>query len=151
MYKLVVVHKGRIQKNIPLRHSHMIIGRKSESDIQLEEKLVSGKHAEISIKNQHVYLKDLGSTNGTSVNGNPVEEIELQTGDQISIGNYKLIFVTEHGDNDDPDATVIVGQKKPPDHADSDRSQAGSGGKLTWTLLLIIAIVVLLGIAMMAL
>ncbi len=108
MFKLVIVHKGKIQKNIPLRHEAMIIGRKAESDIRLEEQQVSGRHAELLVKNSGVILRDLGSTNGTTINGSPVTEQKLQTGDQISIGTFKLIFVTEHGDSDDPDATVML-------------------------------------------
>ena len=108
MYKLVLVHKGKIQKNFPLRHESIIIGRKAESDIHLEENQVSGRHAELIVKSSGVTLRDLESTNGTSVNGKPISETKLQTGDQITIGDYKLIFVTEHGDSDDPDATVMV-------------------------------------------
>ena len=108
MYKLVLVHKGKIQKNIPLRQGSIIIGRKADSDIQLEEKLVSGRHAELIVKNSGVTLKDLDSTNGTQVNGEAVTETKLQTGDQITIAGYKLVFITEHGDSEDPDATVMV-------------------------------------------
>ncbi|MGD2117429.1 MAG: FHA domain-containing protein [Chromatiales bacterium] len=116
MYKLVIVHRGRIEKNIPLRHDSMIIGRKSESDIRLDENLVSARHARIFQKNGRVYIDDMSSTNGTRVNGERINEARLQTGDQISIGNYKLVFVTEHGDTNDPDATVIVSsQRRGPD------------------------------------
>ena len=108
MYKLVLVHKGKIQKNIPLRPGSIIIGRKADSDIHLAEKLVSGHHAELIVKNSGVTLKDLGSTNGTRVNGEDITETKLQTGDQVSIGDYKLVFITEHGDSEDPDATVMV-------------------------------------------
>ena len=112
MYKLVVVHKGKIQRNVPLRHESIIIGRKEESDIHLEQKQVSGRHAEVLLKNNNVIIRDLGSTNGTAVNGEPVSEKKLLTGDQITIGDYKLIFVTEHGDEEDPDATVMVSSNR---------------------------------------
>lgn len=142
MFKLVIVHKGKIQKNIPLRHESMIIGRKEESDIHLEEKQVSSNHAELITKNNEVIIKDLGSTNGTSVNGTVITEKKLQTGDQITIGSYKLIFVTEHGDSDDPDATVIVSSNTA--HPAAASTSSGSVGK---TIMIVIALLLIAGAA----
>lgn len=151
MYKLVVVQNGRIQKNIPLRHSHALIGRKPDSDIRLEEKQVSGHHAKLTINNNEVFIEDLDSTNGTSVNGQPLEKsLLLQTGDQISIGNYKLIFVTEHGDSEDPDATVMVSSKSRPRPASTDFTGETNSG-FTRYLIWILIISLLAGLAIMLL
>jgi len=111
MYKLAIVHKGKVEKNIRLTAGTMIIGRKPECNIQLDEKMVSGQHAQITIKPDEILLKDLDSTNGTIVNGKEVREKILKTGDQVSIGNYKLIFVREHGETEDPDATMVVSSR----------------------------------------
>jgi len=108
MYKLVIVHQGRIQKNIPLHRDSITIGRSKSSDICLKEKLVSSQHAIIDIDNNKVTLSDLDSTNGTTVNGKNISRVQLQTGDQITIGNYKLIFITDNNESDDPDATMMI-------------------------------------------
>lgn len=140
MFKLVIVHKGKIQKNIPLRNESMIIGRKAESDIRLEEQQVSGRHAELLVKNSGVILRDLDSTNGTNINGSPVTEKKLQTGDQISIGTFKLIFVTEHGDSDDPDATVMLSSS----YSRTNGGQSGGQSTAHKVVKIIVVIVVIL-------
>ena len=114
MYKLAIIHKGKIEKNVHLINGKMLIGRKPVCSIHLEEKMVSGQHAELSVSDSGVILKDLDSTNGTSVNGKRISETALQTGDQITIGSYKMIFVREHGETEDPDATMIVGGASQP-------------------------------------
>ena len=151
MYKLVIVQNGRIQKNIPLRHSRVLIGRKPDSDIQLEEKQVSGHHAVITVKNDEAFIEDLESTNGTSVNGQAINETQLQTGDQISIGNYKLIFVTEHGDAEDPDATVIVSSNKKPKKMPVHQQESEEKSSFTRYLIGIIIVALLAGLTIMIL
>ena len=108
MYKLAIIHKGKVVDNIRLTEGTVTIGRKPDCNIHLAEKMVSGKHAEMVIKASGATLKDLDSTNGTSVNGKTISTANLQTGDQISIGDYKLVFVREHGETEDPDATMII-------------------------------------------
>lgn len=125
MYKLAIVHKGKIEKNVHLINGKMLIGRKPVCGIHLEEKMVSGQHAELNVSNNGVILKDLDSTNGTSVNGNRITETALQTGDQITIGNYKMIFVREHGETENPDATMIVGSQPRPVAVKPEKKPAG--------------------------
>jgi pSer/pThr/pTyr-binding forkhead associated (FHA) protein len=144
MYKLAIVHKGKVEKNIRLTAGTMIIGRKPECNIQLDEKMVSGQHAEITINADEIQLKDLGSTNGTMVNGQEVTKTALKTGDQVTIGNYKLIFVREHGDTDDADATMVVSTRdstvpmsKP---AEVSKSQSSSGLFIVIGLIVVILI-----------
>jgi pSer/pThr/pTyr-binding forkhead associated (FHA) protein len=68
------------------------IGRKSDNHIALEEKNVSRRHARIIMKEDQYVLEDLGSTGGTTVNGETVTEKEIHTGDVIGIGSYQLVF-----------------------------------------------------------
>ncbi len=142
MYKLAIVHKGKVENNIRLSGGTMIIGRKQDCNIQLDEKMVSGHHAEITIKADEILLKDLDSTNGTKVNGKSVTEATLKTGDQVTIGNYKLIFVREHGDTEDPDATMVVtsGNKTAP----ASKAIADADGKSSNGLFLIIGLIVVI-------
>jgi FHA domain/zinc-ribbon domain len=70
------------------------IGRHPKSDIFLDDITVSRRHAEIVRADERFRLQDVGSLNGTYVNRERVEEGELQTGDEIQIGKFKLVFLT---------------------------------------------------------
>src|SRR5215468_1702904 len=80
----------------PLRpNREIIIGRSSDLDMVLVEDMVSRKHAKITTDDKNVTIQDLGSTNGTFVNGEKVRKVELKDGDRILIGTsiIKLVFV----------------------------------------------------------
>ena len=68
------------------------IGRKSDNHIVFEEKNVSRKHAQIIMKEGQYFIVDSGSTGGTKLNGEKIEEKDIHTGDVIEIGNYTLHF-----------------------------------------------------------
>jgi pSer/pThr/pTyr-binding forkhead associated (FHA) protein len=81
----------------PLRmEREIVIGRSSDLDMVLVEDMVSRKHAKISTAGQQIVIQDLGSTNGTFVNGEKVKKVRLKEGDRILIGTsiIKLIAVT---------------------------------------------------------
>src|SRR3546814_1347271 len=63
--------------------------------IQIDNLAVSGEHAVIVTILNDSFLEDLGSTNGTVVNGNPVKKHFLQNNDVVELGKYKLKFVGE--------------------------------------------------------
>jgi len=73
----------------------IIIGRSSDLDMVLVEDMVSRKHAKISTSNGQVIIQDLGSTNGTFVNGEKIKRVRLREGDRILIGTsiIKLVSV----------------------------------------------------------
>src|SRR5262249_39966243 len=71
------------------------IGRKPHNDIQIDNLAVSGEHALIVTILNDSFLEDLGSTNGTLVNGNPIKKHILLNNDVIEIGKYKLKYVSE--------------------------------------------------------
>ena len=64
----------------------LIIGRSGERDIVLEEEMVSRQHAKVRAEGEELILVDLGSTNGTFVNGEKVRRIALNSGDRLLIG-----------------------------------------------------------------
>lgn len=68
------------------------LGRAPESEIFLDDVTVSRKHAAILVKGKKYILKDLGSLNGTYVNGEPTVEAILKAGDEVQIGKYHMIF-----------------------------------------------------------
>ena len=71
------------------------IGRSPENSIRLEDVSVSGRHAEVVLVAENCYLKDLGSTNGTLVNGQPVTDVQLRPGDRIRFGKVEACFECE--------------------------------------------------------
>ena len=68
------------------------IGRAPENSIQLDEPSVSGRHAELMLTGETCYLKDLDSTNGTLVNGQPVTNVQLRSGDRIRFGKVEACY-----------------------------------------------------------
>jgi len=80
----------------PLRMDReIIIGRSSDLDMVLVEDMVSRRHAKISTGNGEIAIQDLGSTNGTFVNGEKVSRARLNEGDRILVGTsiIKLVAV----------------------------------------------------------
>ncbi len=73
----------------------MVIGRTPGVDLQLSDQSVSRRHVELIYGDDGVLLKDLGSGNGTKVNGTKVAEKKLEHGDEIAIGKTKIKFVDE--------------------------------------------------------
>jgi hypothetical protein len=70
----------------------LVIGRLPECGVVLADSNVSRRHAELRRSGDSVVLTDLGSTNGTRVNGAPVRERILASGDEVSVGSTRLIF-----------------------------------------------------------
>src|SRR5262245_58852669 len=95
MAKLILSRDGLVLKEINLTKERTTIGRKPHNDIQIDNLAVSGEHAVIVTILQDSFLEDLGSTNGTVVNGQSVKKHFLQNNDIIELGKYKLKYVNE--------------------------------------------------------
>ena len=97
MAKLVLSMDGQVLKEIPLSKERITIGRKAHNDVQIDNLAVSGEHAVIVSIMDDAFLEDLGSTNGTIVNGKAVKKHFLQDNDVVELGKYKLKYVQEKG------------------------------------------------------
>jgi FHA domain len=95
MAKLILSMDGLVLKEINLTKERTTIGRKPHNDIQIDNLAVSGEHAVIVTILEDSFLEDLGSTNGTVVNGQPIKKHFLQNNDIIELGKYKLKYVSE--------------------------------------------------------
>lgn len=82
----------------PLRaNREIVIGRSSDLDMVLVEDMVSRKHAKIVTGEGNVVIQDLGSTNGTFVNGEKIKKARLKEGDRILIGTSILKLIAKAG------------------------------------------------------
>ncbi len=71
----------------------VFVGRSSDLDMVLVEDMVSRKHAGIHVQGEQVWIEDLGSTNGTFVNGEKIKRARLKEGDRVLIGTSILKLV----------------------------------------------------------
>jgi len=69
-------------------------GRHPESDIFLDDVTVSRRHAEFYRRGSFFTVRDVGSLNGTYVNRERIEEAELSGGDEVQVGKFRLVFLT---------------------------------------------------------
>ncbi|QIL71166.1 FHA domain-containing protein [Diaphorobacter sp. HDW4B] len=95
MPKLVVSVDGVVIKEVPVTKERTTLGRRPYNDVVIDNLAVSGEHALIHLTDDAVEIEDLGSTNGTHVNGKAVKRHNLRNGDTIELGRYKIRFVDE--------------------------------------------------------
>ena len=86
MAKLIMSLDNAVIREMALEKERVTIGRKAHNDIQIDNLAVSGEHALIVTILNDSFLEDLGSTNGTLVNGNPIKKHILQNNDVVEIG-----------------------------------------------------------------
>ena len=136
MYKLVAVG-GKIRgQEIELREGENTLGRSSECDHQISVDGVSKKHMQVTVNNDSAYVEDLGSSNGTFINGKLIKKATVKDGDKIALPNviFQVVYVTEKKivvkkkvakmANDDDDAQIdLDGKEAPP---------SSLGGKMIW-------------------
>jgi pSer/pThr/pTyr-binding forkhead associated (FHA) protein len=89
---LEYTYGDRKGERIPLTGSRVSLGRRESNTIVLEDKMASGHHAEITKDVNGWTLRDLGSTNGTLVNGEPTTEALLTHGTRVRVGNARFVF-----------------------------------------------------------
>jgi pSer/pThr/pTyr-binding forkhead associated (FHA) protein len=80
---------------IPLLKPHLVIGRRESCDIVLRFPNVSGSHCELVMEGGYWTIRDLGSSNGTKVNGTRVSEQRLDPGDVLTVAKHQFEIVFE--------------------------------------------------------
>ncbi len=95
MAKLILSMDGLVLKEVELTKERTTIGRRPHNDIVIDNLAVSGEHAVLITILNDSFVEDLGSTNGTTVNGQPIKKHFLQNNDTVELGKYKLKFVVE--------------------------------------------------------
>ena len=95
MSKLVLLLPDGTTLDVPLARERTTIGRRADNDICLPNLAVSGEHAVVVTILADSFLEDLGSTNGTLVNGKPVAKHFLRDRDRIDIGRHRLVYCVD--------------------------------------------------------
>jgi pSer/pThr/pTyr-binding forkhead associated (FHA) protein len=95
MAKLILSLDGAFLSDYELENERTTIGRRPSNGIQIDNLAVSGEHASIMKIGKDAFLEDLGSTNGTLVNGKQITKHLLKHGDVIEFGKYQLKYVDE--------------------------------------------------------
>jgi pSer/pThr/pTyr-binding forkhead associated (FHA) protein len=74
-------------------NQEIIVGRSSDLDMVLVEDMVSRKHAKLTVNGDQIFIQDLGSTNGTFVNGEKIKRARLKEGDRVLVGTSIIKLV----------------------------------------------------------
>ncbi len=93
MAKLVLKFKEAVLKEITIEKDHVMLGRKPENDLVIDNLAVSGFHAKILKEKDQYVLEDMGSLNGTYVGGERITRRALKDGEQILIGKHTIEFI----------------------------------------------------------
>lgn len=121
---LIVQRDGKIDRVVPWEGDELVVGRSSESDLVLPQDEVSRKHARFVHRGDHYEVHDLGSVNGTLVNGDRVDVHRLGVGDVITIEGFELTFVL--------DREPISGVMKPSSAAPLPPAASSGGPETEW-------------------
>lgn len=124
MYKLVAVGGKLRGQEIQLSEGENTLGRSMDCDHQLTVEGVSKKHMRITVNGDSAYVEDLGSSNGTFVNGKLTKKMTVKDGDKIALPNLilQLVHVTEKkvvvkrkiAKLNDDDREIILDENEPP-------------------------------------
>lgn len=93
MKVVLVTYRDDERKDFPLRPGKTLLGRQESCQLRIPTGDVSRKHCEIEVTDSTVKVRDLGSTNGTFVNGQRIGETTLKAGDRLGIG--PVLFVVQ--------------------------------------------------------
>lgn len=121
MAKLQVIFDGKVLKEYSINKEVFTIGRNANNDVVIENKSISNQHAVIRRLENDYQIEDLGSTNGTKLNGNVITKTLLSNGDHIGLFKHVIHYIDDAHDyskgeeeqqstNDyaDDDATIML-------------------------------------------
>ena len=92
-YKIEITRGKEAGTSYPLDNKRITIGRKPENTVPVSDIKVSGVHAEIVFDGDLPVIRDLGSTNGTFLDGKKITEVVLSVGDRILVGGTEFVLL----------------------------------------------------------
>jgi len=116
---LVLLKKDGSQKPFTLPSSVTVIGRRSNCDLHIPITSVSRRHCQLNQDQGVMKIRDLGSRNGTYVNGKRVEEMVIKAGDQMKVGPLTFVFQID-GQPKDITMPVSAAKKRREDRGPMD-------------------------------
>jgi pSer/pThr/pTyr-binding forkhead associated (FHA) protein len=90
MAKLVILNQGMTGRTFELNVERTTVGRVEDNTFQIADPSVSSHHAEILLRGPEVLIRDIGSTNGTFINGDKITEAVLQSGQTLRFGQVEI-------------------------------------------------------------
>src|SRR5579871_4136194 len=94
-FQLTIAEGKEAGREFVFEQPQVVIGRTAECDVVLYDPGVSRKHARIFTEGNAFFVEDMGSSNGTKVNGSVVKKQKLSTGDAVSLGPVVFAFSAE--------------------------------------------------------
>lgn len=107
---LVLFKKNGSQRIFTLPSSVTVIGRRSSCDLHVPLKAVSRRHCQLNRDEGALKIRDLGSRNGTYLNGKRIDEAAIQAGDHMKVGPLTFVFQID-GEPEDVSMPRPTGQK----------------------------------------
>ncbi len=122
MPKLILTLDGAVIREYSIDKDSISIGRKHGNDIQLNDLTISGRHSLVTKVSENIFIDDLGSTNGTLLNGARIAKSKLHHSDVIQVGNYQFTFFSHEEEDYEPtmflraeiEETKIINSKQKP-------------------------------------
>ncbi len=113
MPRLVLLSEGFNGRSYELKVETTTVGRVSDNAFEIPEASVSSHHAEIILRGNDVVIRDLGSTNGTFINGEKITEAVLKPGQTLRFGTIDLKLDTGDGTSAPAASGAAAAPKKP--------------------------------------
>ncbi len=95
MAKLVIFLDDKVLKEVVLNKDRITLGRRPHNDVVIDNLAVSGEHAVLLREGEGYVVQDLGSTNGSYINGKPIKRAPFNEGDSLDIGKYTLRLLSD--------------------------------------------------------
>jgi len=94
-YQLQLIEPSKAPRQIPIRAESLTLGAAEKNDVVLQDAFVSSRHAKLTLRDGRVQVFDLGSTNGTYVNGVKIQSAELDDGQILKLGQCEARLLRE--------------------------------------------------------
>lgn len=106
---LTLFTSGGAPRHFEISQRRVVLGRATDCDLRIPLPSVSRRHCEIVVKGGTTWVRDLGSRNGTLLNGNPVHEAPLDEGDKLGIGPVRFYVDVREGVRAREPAGLLIG------------------------------------------
>jgi pSer/pThr/pTyr-binding forkhead associated (FHA) protein len=144
--RLFVFKSNGSAREIPLKPGRYVVGRQEDANLRIPLPAVSRRHAEIVVDDDSLTVRDLGSSNGTYVNGERIQEAQIKPGDVLALGDFQLVAqingvpmevtppeqpqTTEPSEPASPTAPTDTGDEEPSAPAPTPSESTGSDDDL---------------------